>query len=75
MSQRTLIEINHDFSVRDRPGLLEALSRYLASGSRDDAEMLELWGWHVISRRHHADQFYVRSEEDGFPVKYIEPDQ
>lgn len=67
MSVRTLIELNHD-CVRNDSALVEALARYAASGTREDAEALERFGLTVLGLRHHSGRYYVESEPDGFPL-------
>lgn len=73
MSQRSLIEINHDNTgaiERDPAMFIRALSQYLASGLvRERDPVLERFGVRVISRRHHSDKFYVSAKTDGFPSK------
>lgn len=62
MSNRTLMEFNHDhaYSVeRDPEGFVRAVSLYLSSGSRREAEALERYGVTVIRMRHHSDDFMV----------------
>ena len=71
MSFRSLIEINHDYVVRSQTDLLEALQRYLASGSREDAQELEFYGIKVIGMRHHSSRYIIESEPDGFPPLYL----
>lgn len=74
MSMRTLVEINHDYS--DRAASLEMLSflaRYLASGSRDDAERLERYGIKVVGLRHHSELYVIDGRADGFPPRYLTP--
>jgi len=68
---RTLIEINHDYAYDVTHGLIPVLQRYLASGSRDDAEALERFGVRVIGMRHHADKFVISAKADGFPPQYL----
>ena len=72
MSNRTLIEINHDFSHRLDVEFLATIDRYLASGSRDDAEALERYGVRVIGMRHHSGRFVLDGTPDGFPVMYLD---
>jgi hypothetical protein len=60
LSNRTLIEINHDFaeyidSVRFR----DALWRYLRSADRESAEDLERFGVRVFGMRHHSDAYDI----------------
>lgn len=71
MSNRTLIEINHD-RAHDIDRALEfksTLYRYLCSGSSDDADLLEMFGVKVIAMRHHADNFHIPNGTPGFPLK------
>jgi len=71
VSFRSLIEINHDYVVRSQTDLLEALQRYLASGSREDAQELEFYGVKVIGMRHHSSRYIIESDADGFPPHYL----
>lgn len=71
MSLRTLIEISHDYSVREQTDLLPALQRYLNSASREAAEDLGRFGIRVIGMRHHSSNFVLDGEPDGFPVSYL----
>jgi hypothetical protein len=69
MSNRTLIELNHDYSDRlASPEFSHLLGRYLASGSHEDAEALERFGARAISMRHHSEKFMIGSNQDGFPA-------
>lgn len=72
MSNRTLIEINHDFSTEaNSVGLLDNLVCYLRSPSRENAADLERFGIKVIGMRHHSCNFILDGEPDGFPVQYL----
>ncbi len=71
MSMRTLIEINHDYAFDITHGLIPALQRYVASGSKDDAEALSRFGVKVIGMRHHADKFIIDGRTDGFPAQFL----
>lgn len=71
MSNRSLIEVNHDFRPDDEPGFLPALRRYLNSGCRETAEALEPFGVRVIGMRHHSGNFIIDGEPDGFPVQHL----
>jgi hypothetical protein len=70
MSNRTLIEINHD-ALEVSDGLLEALHRYVKSASRENADWLKHYGIHVIGMRHHSGNFILDGTPDGFPVQYL----
>lgn len=63
MSQRTLIEINHDYTgVIDlaTTGAFEAaMLRYLRSADSETARELEKYGIRVFGRRHHSDGFSI----------------
>jgi hypothetical protein len=73
VSNRTLIEINHDFChALDHPKFLRDLRRYLNSASRETADALERYGVRVIGMRHHSGNFVLDGEPDGFPVQYLE---
>lgn len=72
MSNRTLLEINHDYEGRI-DDLLPALRRYLCSGSREHAEDLEMFGVRVLGMRHHSGNFVIEGEPDGFPVRHLKP--
>jgi len=71
MSNRTLIEINHDYIPEQGPAFLAALRRYLMSASRESAAGLEQYGVKVIGMRHHSGNFILDGEPDGFPVQYL----
>jgi hypothetical protein len=72
MSNRTLIEINHDFYHRLDDDFVPTLNRYLRSASRETAEALELYGVRVIGMRHHSGNFILDGTPDGFPVQHLE---
>ncbi len=60
MSNRTIVELNHDHSYRmNSHDFLTALSRYLGSGSEEDADHLKSFGVRVFGMRHHSDPFSV----------------
>jgi hypothetical protein len=71
MSNRTLIEINHDFASDLTPGFVAELQFYLRSASREAAEALERYGVKVIGMRHHSGNFILDGTPDGFPVQYL----
>lgn len=73
MSNRSLIEINHDFTHDLGPEFLEALGRYLRSADDKNAEALERWGVRVVGLRHHSEKFYIDSRAEGFPPFYLTP--
>lgn len=61
MSNRTLIEINHDYARELRtPAFLDALALYVKSASPETRERLERFGVRVFGMRHHSDGFTVR---------------
>lgn len=74
MSNRTLIEINHDF-CREMTGdaFVLALERYVRSACRETAKDLEHFGVRVIAMRHHSGKFLIEGRHDGFPAEHIEP--
>jgi hypothetical protein len=72
MSNRTLIEINHDLCHRLDDNFVPTLNRYLRSASRETAEALGLHGVRVISMRHHSGKFIIDGTPDGFPVRHLE---
>lgn len=63
MSNRTLIEINHDtaaFNINgDGDAFIGALTSYLASGSPENAERLKRYGIRVFGMRHHSEAFRI----------------
>jgi hypothetical protein len=63
MSNRSLVEINHDLSYaieRDPHGFTEALVRYLRSGSKEQIETLRLdYGVTVFGMRHHSEDYSI----------------
>lgn len=64
MSNRSLIEFNHDFShaiKRDPAGFAADLGAYLSSASPRTASILEdRYGLRVFGMRHHSDGFDIR---------------
>lgn len=59
MSQRSIIEINHDLCHRIKgaeQGLEVALSRALASGSDENWETLKQFGIRRITQCHHSEK-------------------
>jgi hypothetical protein len=73
VSNRSLIEFNHDFASGFDAGFVEALRRYLKSASRESAEALERYGAKVVGIRHHSMNFVMDGTPDGFPVTYLHP--
>lgn len=74
MSNRSLIEINHDFcSDLGDPMFVRALQRYLRSASRENADGLRPWGARVVGMRHHSTNFIIDGTPDGFPVMHLTP--
>jgi hypothetical protein len=76
VSNRTLIEINHDygFRIEDQPQrFVEDLGAYLAGASRANADELERWGVRVLSMRHHSGDYIIDGTPDGFPVRHMAP--
>lgn len=69
MSNRTLIEINHDYPITDE--MVKALQIYLRSANRQTADALHPHGVTVIGMRHHSGNFILDGEPDGFPVRYL----
>jgi hypothetical protein len=73
MSNRSLIEINHDFAGEIGSDTFRAaLRRYLNSADRETAEALEPFGVRVIGLRHHSNKFIVSGVPDGFPVFHLD---
>ena len=63
MSNRSLIEINHDFShaiERDPYSFASAMCRYLGSASHENAKELQRYGVRVFGMRHHSDGFNIK---------------
>jgi hypothetical protein len=61
MSNRTLIEINHDFAPSLRlPLFLEALANYVRSADSRSREELEKYGVRVFGMRHHSEGFSIQ---------------
>lgn len=72
MSNRTLIEINHDFLREiDSEPFRDALRRYINSADRLTADELTNFGVKVVGMRHHSGNFVLDGEPDGFPVRYL----
>ena len=72
MSNRTLIEINHDFSGDLGDDFLAALGRYLRSANCETADALTRYGVRVLGMRHHSGRFVLDGTPDGFPVMYLD---
>lgn len=68
MSNRSLIEINHDFCHELNDAVLEKLKAYLRSASRETANDLKRHGITVVGMRHHSGQYYLDGEPEGFPA-------
>lgn len=67
MSNRTLFEINHDFSpLLADDQFVPCLRRYLGSAAREDAVALEGFGVRIIAMRHHSNDFHIPPGTDGF---------
>lgn len=73
MSNRTLLEINHDYDLEEMPGFLTALARYRRSACQEHAEALKRYGVTVVGMRHHTEKFIIDGSADGFPVHYLTP--
>ena len=74
MSNRTLIELNHDYQHElGSAEFAQLLRNYLGSGHKDDAVALERFGARVVGIRHHADKFIIDANADGFPPLYLKP--
>lgn len=73
MSNRTLIEFNHDLAREITPEFADALRQYLNSASLESAARLEMFGAKVVGMRHHSGNFILDGEPDGFPVSYLTP--
>lgn len=71
MSNRTLIEINHDYAGRLDDEFLKRLGYYLGNGNRETAAELEHYGIRVIGMRHHTGNYVIEGRPDGFPVRSI----
>jgi hypothetical protein len=72
MSQRTIIEVNHDrahlVGVEDAQRFADALNRAVASGSRESWEPLERWGFKRIVQCHHSDDRKVVTKFAEYPI-------
>lgn len=61
MSNRTLIEINHDYAKELRtPAFLEALALYVNGADSESRKRLERFGVRVFGMRHHSDGFEIK---------------
>ncbi len=66
MSQRTLIEINHDFTGeidREDTQFVIDLVSYLRAGGERSKQNLERYGLRVLGRRHHSDPEFLSREQ------------
>lgn len=71
MSNRTIIEINHDLSVHIdmRPeAFITALQAFLASSNRRTSHALEEYGFNVIETVHHSTDRKVVIEDREYPL-------
>jgi hypothetical protein len=62
MSNRSLLEFNHDYAhdIADDPeGFVRALGRYLACADMETSSALERYGVRRVSIRHHSEKFYI----------------
>jgi hypothetical protein len=73
MSNRSLLEFNHDCTGDLDASFVLALVRYLRSADRQTAQELERWGVHVVGMRHHSEKFVIDGRADGFPPHYLTP--
>lgn len=74
MSNRTLLEINHDHWMElCRPGFVHDLIQYLASGDANNAERLAKYGITFIAMRHHSNDFHIPPGTDGFARETASP--
>lgn len=72
MGNRSLIEINHDYSFAvDDPAFVAALGRYLRSATALAAADLERFGVRVVGMRHHSETFIIKADAEGFPPQYL----
>lgn len=71
MSNRTIIEINHDLSVNidmRSEAFLTALLAFTASANRRTAAALAPFGFHVVETVHHSTDRKVVIEDREFPL-------
>lgn len=62
MGNRSLLEINHDFSqrVKDNPAaFVEAMMMFLGSNSPRNSIALDYFGIRVFGTRHHTDFYEI----------------
>ena len=60
MSNRSLIEINHDFAkALNTPAFLDALAMYVNSASREHRAALLPFGVKVFGMRHHSEDYHI----------------
>lgn len=63
MSNRSLLEFNHDHWHRIKTSsqaFVDALMRYSASASKENAAALEPFGIRVFGMRHHSEGFDIQ---------------
>jgi hypothetical protein len=68
MSNRSLLEFNHDYShkIKDDPqGFLDALQNYLRAAYPEHAETLGRFGIHWHGVRHHSDDWEDHIDSEG----------
>lgn len=66
MSNRTLLEINHDCVDALGSAFLHDLCSYLRSLDRDYAASLGQFGVRVITTRHHSEDYHIPPKTEGF---------
>lgn len=62
MSNRTLIEINHDFCgeiKKNHIEFIDDLCDYIRSGPARSKDRLERFGVRLLACRHHSDPFHI----------------
>lgn len=74
MSQRSIVEINHDFSyeIEAHPDVFAALiTQALSSGSADDWKPLERFGFKRAVQRHHTERCRISVGADAFKREHV----
>jgi hypothetical protein len=61
MSNRTLVELNHDlWGKMNSAEFLAALQAYLGSASPENADRLSRYGVRIFGMRHHSEGFDIK---------------
>lgn len=75
MSNRTLIEINHDYGRQlNTPDFWDALANYIRSAGPEERKELARFGVRVFGMRHHSEGFKVQWGTHALPISEEDSD-